>query len=280
MSTLRRGTAQHDTARRGTANHNPPRHGKANHGTTRHGTARQSRAHRSIAWNSAAQHGKTQHNTARHTKEHHSTKARDANRRSNPIKPPHTPERKETREQPWDNTTPAHQARYRPTHAQLYNPPPQAGPPGKQDTNPAPPPAVALLAQTATRRLNPPPPNPHCRGGGTLGNPTPLTHDPTKPAGATAQPAEPEPNPTGWAASPCVYISNTTHAAGAGPAATYSANSDPVSHTVCRPVHAPAQGGEREEQANPPKKKSEGRKPHPPTSARPPAKGEEGKRGG
>ena len=101
--------------------------------------------------------------------------------------------------------------------------------------------------------------------------PGPKTHDPTKRAGATAQPAEPEPNPTERAVGQCVYTNHKTHRAGAQPAATRNTNSDPVSHTVRRPVRAPAQGGQREEQANPPLKKNrEGGKPQPPTNRKQP----------
>ena len=84
----------------------------------------------------------------------------------------------------------------------------------------------------------------------------PLTQDLTKPALATAQPAEPEPNPTGQAARPSVYISHPTHRAGPRPAANCSTNSNPVSQTECRPVLAPTQRRQREEQANPPRRKN------------------------
>ena len=145
---------------------------------------------------------------------------------------------------------------------------------------PPPPPQRRPARTNPTRMLNPPPPNRHRRGGGTVGNPKPQTHDPTKPAGRTAQPAESEPNPTGRAASPCVYINHTTHGAGARPAVTHNANRDPFSHTVCRPVRAPAQRGQREEQANPPPKKN-GRGETAPTHERTPAsQGERRKTGG
>ena len=174
-----------------------------------HGTARKS----------APQHSKAQHNIARRTKAHHSTKASDANR-ANPNKPPHIPERKGTRPQPWDNTTPAHHARARGHHRAVgRTPPPPAG--GRPP------------AQTTTRKLNRQPPNRHCNAGGTRDNPTPLTHDPTKPAGATAKQAEAEPNPPGQATSPCVYITYPTHGAGARPAATHNTNSNPVNHPDC-----------------------------------------------
>ena len=131
-------------------------------------------------------------------------------------------------------------------------PPYPSGDAGKTGRNPWPPASVGPTAQTATGKLNPPPRNRHRRGGGTLDNPIPLTHDPTKPARRTAQPAEAEPNPTGWAASSCVYINHTTHGARAQPAATHNPNSDPASHIVCRTVRPPAQGGQREEQAQQP----------------------------
>ena len=65
---------------------------------------------------------------------------------------------------------------------------------------------------------------------------------------------------------------------GHGPAKR-STNSNPVSHTKYRPVRAPAQGRQREEQANPPPPKKrnkqtaqKGGNPRPTTSARPPEK--------
>ena len=61
---------------------------------------------------------------------------------------------------------------------------------------------------------------------------------------------------------------------GHGPARR-STNSNPLSHTECRLVHATAQGRQREEQANPPPKKKTAQKrgnPRPTTNARPPAK--------
>ena len=119
--------------------------------------------------------------------------------------------------------------------------------------------------------------------------PLPLTPDPTKPAGATAQPAEAEPNPTGQAVSPCVYISHKAHRAGARPAAACNTNSEAGCHALHRPVHAGRAGGGT---GNAPKKREnsrEGGKPHPPrnrqkpysplkpTSAHPLARGSAGK---
>ena len=87
-------------------------------------------------------------------------------------------------------------------------------------------------------------------GHGTT--PSPLAHDLTKPAGATAKPAEPALNPTGQATTPGVYITHPTHGARASPAATHNTNSDPVSHTECQSVRSPVRGRQREEQSNPP----------------------------
>ena len=47
-----------------------------------------------------------------------------------------------------------------------------------------------------------------------------LTQGNTKPPGATAHPAEPEPNPAGRGAEPNVYITHPTHGAGARPVKT------------------------------------------------------------
>ena len=172
-------TPQHDTARRGRARRSQQRDSTTHHGTTRRDTARQSRAHRNTGQTSTAQHGKARHDTARRTKAHHSTKARDTNRGSNPSKPPHAPEGEQTRPQPWDNATPACRtlARGHRTH-------------GNDNDGPT--------TETATRKLQP---APHRRRD--TENPTPLNQDVTKPPGATAQPAEPEPNLTGKAK--CVH---------------------------------------------------------------------------
>ena len=131
-------SAQHDTVRRGTAWRSQPRHGTTHHGTTRRGKARQRRAHRKTAQPSTAQHGKARHDTARRTKAHHSTTGRDTNRGSNPSQPPHAPEGKETRPQPWDNTTPA---RRTPARGQRT--------PGNDGVSPP--------TQAATRKLKPAP---------------------------------------------------------------------------------------------------------------------------
>ena len=73
-----------------------------------------------------------------------------------------------------------------------------------------------------------------------------------------------------------MYITNPTHWAATRPAANCSTHSNPVRHTEWRPVRAPAQGRQREEQTNPLKKKktkkTEGRNPRPTTNARPPEK--------
>ena len=104
---VQRTKTRHPTTRHTTTRHGATRHRTAHHSTTRRDTARQSRAHHNTAQTSTVQHSKTGHNTARRTKAHHNTKARDANRGSNPSKPPHTPEGEETRPQPWDDATPA-----------------------------------------------------------------------------------------------------------------------------------------------------------------------------
>ena len=82
------------------------------------------------------------------------------------------------------------------------------------------------------------------------------------PAGATAQPEESEPDLTGQAASPYVYISRGAHRAGERPEAThntatrYTRFSKPVGHAAHRPVHAPAKEGHREDEAKPTQKKN------------------------
>ena len=65
----------------------------------------------------------------------------------------------------------------------------------------------------------------------------------------------------------------------ARPVATHNTNSDQVNHTVCRLVRAPAQGRQREEQANPPEKENTERGKPQPSRAHLPASGTEGKRG-
>ena len=200
----------------------------------------------------------------------------------NPIKPPHTPGRKEIRPQLWDTTTPARRVKARSHHTPGGTNPPTAAP-EKTERSPRPPARGGPPPQTTTGKLNPPAPSRHDKGGGTLGNPTPkkrpshpppsLTNNPSKPAGATAQPAEPEPGPTKRADSLCMYISQKAHRAGPRPAATRNTNSKPVNRTAHRPVHAPAQGGQREEQANLPPKKNdrEGGKPQPRTNRKRPS---------
>ena len=216
------GTAKHGTTRSRTAHRskahcraaqrNKANHHTTHHGTTRHGMARQSRVHRNTAQNSTVQDSKAQRNTAGHTKAHHSTKARDGNR----LEPRKGRESIHSRgTTPHQPTTHGPEATTRPS----VQPPPPAG--------------GAPPAQTTTTKLNPPPQNRHRGGGGTRDNPTRLTHDLTKLAGTTAQRADPEPNPTGQATSPCVYVTHTTHGGRAWPAATQNTDSDPASHTVC-----------------------------------------------
>ena len=108
QGTRRQDTPQHDAVRCGTARRSHSGHGTTHHGKTRRGTARQKRAHHNTAQTNMAQDGRKRNDTARSTTAHHNTKARDTNRRSNPSKPPHSPEGEETRPQLWDNATPAH----------------------------------------------------------------------------------------------------------------------------------------------------------------------------
>ena len=215
QGTPRHDTAQHNTARHGTAMCTPLRHGKTHQGKTQRGTTRQSRAHRNTAQTTTAQHGKAQQNTAQRTKARHSTRARDTNRGSNPGKPPHSPERKETVPQPWGSATPACHARAR-GH-------------GTPVSKPAPPDGSGPPAQTATRKLQP-----ARQERGDAVNLSPLlTQVLMKPAGATAEPEKREPNPTGQAARPSVYITQLTHGAGARPAANRSTNINPFRHREC-----------------------------------------------
>ena len=193
------------------------------------------------------------------------------------MKPPHTPERKKTHPQPWVTTTLAYHARAKGHHrldGTTPPPPLPTGAPKKPDAAPA-----AQLGAICPHRPPlaswPPAPKEHHRGGQTLGNPTPkkrpshplppLTHDPSKLAGATAQPAELKPYRTDRAASPCLYISHKAHGVGSRPAASRNTNSEPVSHAAHQPVPAPAQGGQREEHATPPQNKGQGRGETPPS---------------
>ena len=128
---------------------------------------------------------------------------------------------------------------------------------------PAPPPAAARPPKTprATEKSNPPTQRRHYRGGGTPGNPTPKKCPgnlpaPTpakKPAGAPAKPAEPEPNPTRWANSPCVYITATRSA---------SQLATPFTDQC---MHRPRKCRRRKRQPPPPEKKPAGRGETPPT---------------
>ena len=71
----------------------------------------------------------------------------------------------------------------------------------------------------------------------------PLTQDLSKPAGATAEAAKPEPNPTGQASRPSLYITHPTHGAGARLAANCSTNSHPLATpNADQCVHQPKEG--------------------------------------
>ena len=149
---------------------NPPQQGKAQHGTTRHRTAWQSRPQRRTARNGAVQLSKALHSTARHTKAHHSTKARNANRRPNPIKLPDTQERKVTRPELWDTTTPAHDAHGKGHHMPGGTNPSPTGAPEKTGRNPRPHPRRPACTNNH-RKVKPTSTKPTPQGRGHTGQP-------------------------------------------------------------------------------------------------------------
>ena len=226
---MQRNAARHPATRQSTARHNAEGHSKAQpatprQGTTRHDTARRGTAERGGAQHSAEQRGTAQQSTAQHSAAtpKHTTAPRQGTlivglTRSSCL----TPQKAKKHAQ--GHGTPPHQPTMHglkaTTGPTVQPPPPPNGDAGKAGRNPRPPARDGPPAQTATGKLSPPAPNRHRRSRGTLGNPTPkkrpthppapLTNDPTKLAGTTAQPAEPGPNPTERAASPCVYINHS-----------------------------------------------------------------------
>ena len=82
-----------------------------------------------------------------------------------------------------------------------------------------------------------------------MDNPSPLTQWHTKLPGAAAKPAEPGPNQAGMGGR-AQRVHNPPDPWGRDTAKQDpNANSNAEDHTECGPVHAPAQGGQREEQA-------------------------------
>ena len=97
--------------------------------------------------------------------------------------------------------------------------------------------------------------------------PPPLTQSLKKPPGATTQLAEPEPNPTGKATRPSVYITQPTHGAAARPSKPQA----PAATRLATPnadqcLHQPREGRGRNRQT-PPKKRGGRRDRH--TAAKP-----------
>ena len=89
--------------------------------------------------------------------------------------------------------------------------------------------------------------------------PAPLTQGYTKPPGATAQLAEPEPNPAGRGAEPNVYITHPTHGAGARPGKTQpptATRKTTPNADQCERQPREGRGGKR--QTPPPNKNREG----------------------
>ena len=137
--------------------------------------------------------------------------------------------------------------------------------------------ATPRLATTVAVRPQKPPrerESRHRGGEGTRKAPPPLTHSPTWPTGATAQPAEPEPNPTGRAAEPNVYITHPTHGAGARPGKTHTptaARKTTPNADQC--MHEPREGRGRNRQPPRKSRKKQGgggtRKAHPHETAHP-----------
>ena len=121
---------------------------------------------------------------------------------------------------------------------------------------------TARPATTAAARPQKPPPeneSRHCRGRGTRKTPAPLTQGLTKPPRATAQPAEAEPNPTGRATEPSVYITHPTHGARARPGKTQAPTGTwltTLNADQC--VHQPRGGRGRNRQPPPPQRKGRG----------------------
>ena len=109
---------QHSTTQRGAAQHRATRHATARHTTSRHCTAPHHRAGRTAAQHRTARRSTAKHSTTQHGTPKHTTAPKQGTLTVglNPIKPPHIPERKGTRPQPWDSTTPAHHARARGHH--------------------------------------------------------------------------------------------------------------------------------------------------------------------
>ena len=149
--------------------------------------------------------------------------------------------------------------------------------PAEPDTTPPPPtPTTAHPPKTprAKRKLNLLNNNSWHRDGGNRVHPnlqrgTQASSEAPDPAratdlaGATARRKnqEPDPHQAGRTASPHVYMDNKAHRDSARPKATHNMATrqnticSPVGHTVHRLVHAPAKGGQREDEANPPRKK-------------------------
>ena len=196
--TPRHDTAQHNKARRGTAQ--PASGATARHTTARHGAARHDRAQRtttqhrpaqrSTAKNSTTQHGAPKHTTAPKretltvglTRSSRLIPRKGRKRADNRGTKPYQPAMHRLGAKARPSVTPLHR-RWRPARTNRHQ---------KVKTGSA-------------------------KAGGH-GKPQPrLTEGLRKPVGATAQPGELEPNLTGQATRPSVYITHPTHGAGALP---------------------------------------------------------------
>ena len=90
---------------------------------------------------------------------------------------------------------------------------------------------------------------------------TRLTQGHTKPPGATANPAEPEPNPAGRGAEPHVYITHPTHGAGARPGKTQPPTANrKATQNADQCVRQPREVRGRNRQTPPPEKRKNNRR--------------------
>ena len=185
-----RSAPQCNAPRQGSPRHNPPQHDAARRGTARHTTARHGATRHNKAGLTATQHGPARRSTEKHGTTQHGTPQSTTKRKQGTLTEGLTQRSRRT----------PRKAPHQPaTHQQGATAPPAT--------------TVAVCAHKTLPESQ----FQHRGGRSTPKTPAPLTQGLTKSPGATAQPAEPEPNPARRATEASVYITHKTHVAGARP---------------------------------------------------------------
>ena len=164
-----------------------PQQAATQRGTERHTTARHGATRRSPAGRMATQRGPKRRSTAKHGTTQHGAPQHSTTPKQGTL----TEGRTKTSQR-----TPRKEPHQPATHRQGATAHP----------------ATTWLSAHTNRLQKPAPPRRQ-----DTENPVPLTQGHTKPPGAAAQSAEPEPNLAGRGSDPDVYITHLTHGAGARP---------------------------------------------------------------